>query len=339
MSVDAGAGAVTASVVVDVEPGVAFAVFTGEIGAWYRIDRFTVSDHRRAVGIRFEPGVGGRLMEVHHAATGDGTQLGRVTAWEPGVRLGWVDGRGVEVEVTFVAAGSGATRVTLEQRGLDRLPPPEAQHVRRFGWHVVLDWFGVHVSGAHVFGVHVSGARRAEPPSREERPMPDDTTTATAADPGSDSVSNSVGSPGPGPAVGANARFLGVSPYLYYADAGAALEWLARTFGFEERARYVDDGDVVHEAEMAVGTATLMLCGRAPDPGQGEGVLLVVHVDDVEAQHARVTAAGGEAAPPEDQPYGPRTFTVTDPWGYRWTFWQQLRDFEDGTGGLREIRP
>jgi uncharacterized glyoxalase superfamily protein PhnB len=24
----------------------------------------------------------------------------------------------------------------------------------------------------------------------------------------------------------------------------------------------------------------------------------------------------------ENQAYGPRTFTVTDPWGYQWNFWQ-----------------
>ena len=130
----------------------------------------------------------------------------------------------------------------------------------------------------------------------------------------------------------------GVTPYLYYDDANAALDWLARVFGFRETARYVDAGDVVHESEMQVGNTTIQLCGRTPDPGEGQGVLLIVHVDDVDAQHARVVAAGVDASPPEQQPYGPRTFNVTDPWGYRWYFWQQVHDYVESPGGLRAIR-
>ena len=31
--------------------------------------------------------------------------------------------------------------------------------------------------------------------------------------------------------------FLAVTPYLYYADAGVALDWLERVFGFGPRRR------------------------------------------------------------------------------------------------------
>jgi uncharacterized glyoxalase superfamily protein PhnB len=59
------------------------------------------------------------------------------------------------------------------------------------------------------------------------------------------------------------------------------------------------------------------------DDAGGRRTLLIVHVDDVDAQHARVTeATGAELEAPMDQPYGPCTFTVTDPWGYAWCFWQ-----------------
>ena len=129
-----------------------------------------------------------------------------------------------------------------------------------------------------------------------------------------------------------------LSPYLYYPDAGAALDWLARVFGFEETVRYVDDAGVVHESEMRVGASTIDLCGRAPAADEGSGLLMIVHVDDVGAMHARVVAAGVAAPEPELQPYGPWTFTVTDPWGYRWTFWQQVDDYVETEGGLREIR-
>jgi uncharacterized glyoxalase superfamily protein PhnB len=116
--------------------------------------------------------------------------------------------------------------------------------------------------------------------------------------------------------------FLGITPYLYYEDAEAALEWLARVFGFGQSARAVGESGSVEEAEIEVGPAKVMMTNSAPGPGEGGGALLIVHVDDVDAQFRRVTSAGVEADPPKDEAYGPRTFNVTDPWGYRWHFWQ-----------------
>lgn len=130
---------------------------------------------------------------------------------------------------------------------------------------------------------------------------------------------------------------LGLTPYLFYPDAGAALDWLARVFGFGESTRYVDEAGTVQEGEIDVGPATLMVAGRAPRPGEGAGQLLIVTVDDVDAHYRRAVAEGAEAQPPEDKPYGPRVYETTDPWDYRWSFWQTVSDFVDGTGGLRKV--
>jgi uncharacterized glyoxalase superfamily protein PhnB len=51
-----------------------------------------------------------------------------------------------------------------------------------------------------------------------------------------------------------------------------------------------------------------------------------------------VLAAGVEVLPPQDMPYGPRTFTVTDPGGYRWLFWERLTDLVRLEEGWREVR-
>jgi uncharacterized glyoxalase superfamily protein PhnB len=51
-------------------------------------------------------------------------------------------------------------------------------------------------------------------------------------------------------------------------------------------------------------------------------MLLIVHVTDIDAQYRRIAAAAGELDPPKDEPYGPRSCHITDPWGYRWYFWQ-----------------
>lgn len=134
-------------------------------------------------------------------------------------------------------------------------------------------------------------------------------------------------------------KFLGLTPYLYYEDAAAALEWLARVFGFREEVRYLDEEGRVAEAEMVATDVRIMMGGRGPRDGEGAGQLLIVHVDDVDALYARVTAAGVEATPPEDKPYGPRVTAVTDRWGYQWSFWQQVRHAVELPDGWQEIRP
>jgi hypothetical protein len=48
-------------------------------------------------------------------------------------------------------------------------------------------------------------------------------------------------------------RFLGLTPYLYYNDAGAASDWLSATFGFEEIERYADEDGKVTNVTMRVG--------------------------------------------------------------------------------------
>jgi uncharacterized glyoxalase superfamily protein PhnB len=115
-----------------------------------------------------------------------------------------------------------------------------------------------------------------------------------------------------------------VIPYLYYDDADAALDWLERVFGFGPSTRWRSGGASTKEGDIQAGSCRISVSGRAPGPSEGGGALIIVHVDDIDAQFASVVAAEPsiDIDPPVDQPYGPRTFTVTDPWGYRWNFWQ-----------------
>ena len=114
-----------------------------------------------------------------------------------------------------------------------------------------------------------------------------------------------------------------VNPYLYYEGADAALDWMEQVLGFGPATRWRNADGVTEEAEIVAGGSRIAVRGRAADPGNGGGLLLIVHVDDVDAQYRRVrTAVNVEVEPPADQPYGPRTFTVMDPWGYQWNFWQ-----------------
>jgi uncharacterized glyoxalase superfamily protein PhnB len=105
---------VTSSVEVATDPATAFAVFTEEIDCWWRQGPINFHDTSRTYAKRIEPGVGGRVMEVYDPATGDGLELGRVTVWEPGVRLAWhssIDD--VAIDVRFAASPDDAGRTVV----------------------------------------------------------------------------------------------------------------------------------------------------------------------------------------------------------------------------------
>jgi len=140
---------VTAAVEVAVDPATAFQVFTEEIGRWWRPGPINWNDSRAAVGMRIEPGVGGRWIEVYDEATGEGFECGRITVWEPGRRLVFLyrdAGRQIddtEVEVRFQPI-EGGTRVTLEHRGWEKVDPEIARQkrqIKRWGWAGILGWY------------------------------------------------------------------------------------------------------------------------------------------------------------------------------------------------------
>jgi len=104
-------------------PAEAFACFTGEIGAWWAAG--AVNGVRFRGSLRFEPGVGGRLLK---SVGGRAFAIGRVRRWEPPACFvfecreeGEEAGPATEVEVRFEPT-DGGTRVTLEHRGFERLP-------------------------------------------------------------------------------------------------------------------------------------------------------------------------------------------------------------------------
>lgn len=140
---------VTVTVEVAVDPTTAFEIFTEEIGRWWRPGPINWNYSDRAVGMRIEPGVGGRWIEVHDEATGEGFEHGRVTVWEPGARLvlryedRGHDIDGTEVEILFETI-EGGTRVTLEHRGWEKIAPDLAarkRQTKRWGWANILGWY------------------------------------------------------------------------------------------------------------------------------------------------------------------------------------------------------
>ena len=106
------------------DPLTAFKVFTEELDLWWVRGPINAYDSARLVEMRCEPEVGGRILEVYDAETGDGLELARITVWEPGRRLAWESSLDdVTIEVQFEPTPTGALvrlEATVAVGGEDR---------------------------------------------------------------------------------------------------------------------------------------------------------------------------------------------------------------------------
>ena len=123
-----------------------------------------------------------------------------------------------------------------------------------------------------------------------------------------------------------------ITPYLFYEDVSAALEWLSNAFGFSERMRMPGPEGIVVHAEMELADGVIMMGHPGPDytsPAREGHVhqLQYVYVDDVDKHFEQARAAGARIIDePEDQFYGDRRYTVEDLEGHQWNFAQRVRD-------------
>lgn len=127
-----------------------------------------------------------------------------------------------------------------------------------------------------------------------------------------------------------------IVPYLLYADAPTALDFLVRAFGFTERMRMPGPDGLVMHSELDMGGEIVMVASamdsvgtKGPRDLAGFHAFALVYVDDVDAHHARAVAEGATIiSPPEDQFYGDRTYRARDCEGLMWTFAQHVRDVD-----------
>ena len=142
----------------------------------------------------------------------------------------------------------------------------------------------------------------------------------------------------------ADTNFPQVIPMLDYEDGPAAMDWLARAFGFRELVRMMGDDGLLAHGEMAVdggeqgrimlATATRLYespkhhrehCAEArawsENPWIIDGVL--VYVDDIDAHYARAAAAGAAILSELEDGFPGRRYRVEDCEGHRWMFMQK----------------
>jgi len=123
-----------------------------------------------------------------------------------------------------------------------------------------------------------------------------------------------------------------ITPYLYYQDVAAAVDFMVRAFGFTERLRLPGPGGRIAHAEVALGDGVVMMGNpgseRVNHPQVGHATQLIyVYVDDVDAHLEDAKRAGATIITGlEDKVYGDRSYLAEDPEGHQWNFAQHVRE-------------
>jgi uncharacterized glyoxalase superfamily protein PhnB len=136
-----------------------------------------------------------------------------------------------------------------------------------------------------------------------------------------------------------------LSSSLYYRDAGAAIDWLCRAFGFTLRLKVEGDGGRIEHSELAYGEAVVMVCEEeaegvpprfaqrfmSPAAAGGNTQGLMLYVDDVDAHCVQARSHGAVIVDePSVHDYGEdywadRSYGALDCGGHLWWFSQRLR--------------
>ena len=118
-----------------------------------------------------------------------------------------------------------------------------------------------------------------------------------------------------------------ITPYLVVQGAEKAIEFYTQLFGLTETMRMVGPDGRIGHAELQIGDSTIMLADefpemdiRGPKSLGGSPVSLLIYVTDVDTTFPKAIAAGSEIKRPiQNQFYGDRSGTLTDPFGHTWT--------------------
>src|SRR5262249_17031203 len=122
-----------------------------------------------------------------------------------------------------------------------------------------------------------------------------------------------------------------IIPALRYRNAGAAIDWLCKAFGFEKKMVVPAEGGRVAHAELVLGNGMIMLGDAEPEYGRvvrppepqervsTQGMYVVV--DDADARCARARAADAEIVRElVTQDYGGRDYAARNLEHHVWTF-------------------
>jgi len=127
-----------------------------------------------------------------------------------------------------------------------------------------------------------------------------------------------------------------VTPYLVVDDAAKAIEFYKQAFGAEEKFR-MPMGDRIGHAELKIGDSFVMLADEFPSMDHlgpksrgGTTVSLLLYVNDVDSSYKTAIDAGAKQLRPiENQFWGDRMGSLTDPFGHQWSLATHVEDVSE----------
>ena len=127
-----------------------------------------------------------------------------------------------------------------------------------------------------------------------------------------------------------------VTPYLIVDDASRAIEFYTQAFGAEEKFR-LPMGERIGHAEIKIGDSFVMLADEFPEMNHlgpnsrgGPTSSIVLYVEDVDSSFKQALNAGAtEQRPVQNQFWGDRMGTLTDPFGHQWSLATHVEDVSE----------
>jgi PhnB protein len=125
-----------------------------------------------------------------------------------------------------------------------------------------------------------------------------------------------------------------ISPYLAVDDAEKAIEYYKRAFGAEETVRMNGPDGRIGHAELKIGDSHVMLSDPFPQASAtppkelgGTSVNIFMYVEDVDAVVQKAVDAGATVTMEvDDQFWGDRFGSITDPFGHSWSIATHVED-------------
>jgi len=125
-----------------------------------------------------------------------------------------------------------------------------------------------------------------------------------------------------------------VSPYLAVDDAQKAIEYYTKAFGAKETIRMDGPDGKIGHAELQIGDSHVMPSDPFPQASTtppkelgGTSSSVFMYVDDVDAVVQKAVDAGATVTMEvEDQFWGDRFGSITDPFGHSWSIATHIED-------------
>jgi PhnB protein len=123
-------------------------------------------------------------------------------------------------------------------------------------------------------------------------------------------------------------------PYLVVDGAARALDFYTQAFGAKELMRMPGPDGRIGHAEIMIGDSHIMLADEHPEQGHrgpksfgGSPVGIMLYVEDVDTMFRTALSLGAtETRAVENQFYGDRMGSLTDPFGHNWMIATHFED-------------